>query len=618
MMAKYPSAIMEATRESEGTHSTRPSGTNTPDALEPDPIAYQLKSMGFRPAHVDSCVKALVAAHERLHRSSAGPSRMTQDPLTLSLNLLSPLEAAIEWLLVHLPEDDLPPAYRSSAAVDFVSSVSGGQGGQTELVKGWVVDKLTRKAGFPRKAVDRVIKDETRESVVLDLLGRRLCGWEGIEQAGWGVEEYGDGWVVEDPQDDEARRTAREEEMIILTSVLDDRVTQVSEQEVAIEVSAVPGEDLVLNVIFSEASPYPSARYPTHPPSFYLTSQSLPSYFRLHLHGEVLRAFRDPERPDLQSLLEAGAGGAVYAMLEILETALPACLERPPDIASVTRYLVPKVEDVAQEVEVRKRLQKLKVGRGRGRQPGMSEQEIRAHHEAMQAAPGWKSMLEARQKLPAWSSRQDIIDALEKNRVVVIVGETGSGKSTQSPSYILDHEIAQGRGASTNIFVTQPRRVAAIGVATRVAEERMEDLDKGAQTVGYVIRGESRTNAKMAKITFCTTGVVLRRLASGGDADLEGVSHIIVDEVHERSVDGDFLLLQLREVLKRNKTIKVSSGGTVRKSGMDRSRVFNPDSGHSDECHYQPRTIHQLLWRRARHRDSRFHASRTRLVRVLE
>jgi ATP-dependent RNA helicase DHX57 len=554
---------MEATRESEGTVSTFPSGANTPlPALEAGPIAQQLKSMGFRPAHVDSCMKALVAAHERLHAgpsAQSGSSRMTQDPLTLSLNLLSPLEAAIEWLLVHLPEDDLPPSYRSSAAVDFVSSVSSGMGGQTELVKGWVIDKLTRKAGFPRKAVMRVIEEETRESVVLDLLGRRLCGWES-DEGGWGVEEYGAGWEAGDEQEDEARRIAREEEMVILTSVLDDRVQQVSEQEIAIEVSAVQGEDLVLNVIFSEASPYPSARYPTHPPTFYLTSHSLPSYFRLHLHGEVLRAFRDPERPDLQSLLEAGAGGAVYAMMEILETALPACLKRPPDIASVTQYLVPKVEDVQQEVEVRKRLQKLKVGRGRGRQPGMSEQEVRAHHDAMQAAPGWKAMLAARQSLPAWSSREEIITALEENRVVVIVGETGSGKSTQSPSYILDHEIAQGRGASTNIFVTQPRRVAAIGVATRVAEERMEDLDKGPQTVGYVIRGESRTNAKMAKITFCTTGVVLRRLASGGDVNLEGVSHIIVDEVHERSVDGDFLLLQLRELLKRNRTIKVSAG----------------------------------------------------------
>jgi ATP-dependent RNA helicase DHX57 len=480
--------------------------------------------------------------------------------MTLSLNLLSPLEACIEWLLVHLPEDDLPASYRSSAAVDFVSSVSGGQEGQAGLVKGWMVEKLTRKAGFPRKAVDLILREfkgEGRETVVMDLLGRRLCGWETGED-GWAVDEYGDGWTPEEGDGDEERGVTREEEMVVLTSVLDDRVEIISESEIAIDVgSDTLKEDLKLHVIFSQASPYPSARYPTCPPSFYLVSNSLPSYFRLHLHAQVLKAFRDPERPDLQSILEAGVGGAVYAMLEILETALPDCLENPPDIASVTQYLVPQAPDVGEEVEVRRRIQKLKVGRGRNRQPGMNDQEVRAHQQAMMAAPGWNAMLSARSKLPAWSSRETIIDALEKNRVVVIVGETGSGKSTQSPSYILDHEISQGRGSTTNIIVTQPRRVAAIGVATRVAEERMEDLDKGAQSVGYIIRGESRTNPKMAKITFCTTGVVLRRLASGGDADLEGISHIIVDEVHERSVDGDFLLLQLREVLKRNKTIKV-------------------------------------------------------------
>lgn len=135
-MSRYPSAIMEATRESEATPSTRPSGTSTP-ALDTQSVAQQLRTLGFRPAHVTSCVNALIAAHARLHRDGSGVSNnMTKDPLMLSLNLLSPLEAAIEWLLVHLPEDDLPPSYRSSAAVDFVSSGAGGQGGNLSLSRG--------------------------------------------------------------------------------------------------------------------------------------------------------------------------------------------------------------------------------------------------------------------------------------------------------------------------------------------------------------------------------------------------------------------------------------------------------------------------------------------------
>lgn len=128
--------------------------------------------------------------------------------------------------------------------------------------------------------------------------------------------------------------------------------------------------------------------------------------------------------------------------------------------------------------------------------------------------------------------------------------------STQLPQFILDHEIGNNRGANTNIIVTQPRRVAAMGVASRVAQERMEDLDVSPGTVGYAIRGERRAGPD-TRLLFCTTGVVLRRLSS--DTDLEGVSHIIVDEAHERGVDTDLLICLLREILERNKRIKVSS-----------------------------------------------------------
>lgn len=138
------------------------------------------------------------------------------------------------------------------------------------------------------------------------------------------------------------------------------------------------------------------------------------------------------------------------------------------------------------------------------------------------------------------------ISFVEKNRLI---------SSTQLPQFIMDHEIEQGRGASTSIIVTQPRRVAAMGVASRVAQERMEDLDVSPGTVGYAIRGERRSGPD-TRLLFCTTGVVLRRL--GSDTDLEGVSHVVVDEAHERGVDTDLLICLLRELLERNKNIKVN------------------------------------------------------------
>ncbi|KAK3105526.1 putative ATP-dependent RNA helicase ucp12, partial [Teratosphaeriaceae sp. CCFEE 6253] len=144
--------------------------------------------------------------------------------------------------------------------------------------------------------------------------------------------------------------------------------------------------------------------------------------------------------------------------------------------------------------------------------------------------------------------------------VTIISGETGSGKSTQSVQFVLDDLIKQGYGEQANIICTQPRRISAIGLADRVAEER---CGRVGDEVGYTIRGESKQKVGITKITFVTTGVLLRRLqTSGGSAQdvvdsLGDVSHIVLDEVHERSLDTDFLLVLIRDVLKMRKDLKL-------------------------------------------------------------
>jgi ATP-dependent RNA helicase DHX57 len=94
---------------------------------------------------------------------------------------------------------------------------------------------------------------------------------------------------------------------------------------------------------------------------------------------------------------------------------------------------------------------------------------------------------------------------------------------SEVPQFILDSLILSGRGSEVSIIVTQPRRISAISVAARVSAERVDD-----GSVGYSIRGESK-QGRRTKLLFCTTGVVLRRLGSGDK--LQGVSHIVVDEV---------------------------------------------------------------------------------------
>ncbi|XP_060781858.1 putative ATP-dependent RNA helicase DHX57 isoform X2 [Neoarius graeffei] len=151
----------------------------------------------------------------------------------------------------------------------------------------------------------------------------------------------------------------------------------------------------------------------------------------------------------------------------------------------------------------------------------------------------YASMQEQRVKLPVWEKRQNILDALEKNQVLVISGMTGCGKTTQIPQFILDDSLSGRKESVANIICTQPRRISAIAVATRVAQERAETL---GHSTGYQIRLET-VRSSCTRLLFCTTGVLLRRLE--GDTQLRGVTHIIVDEVHERTEERSDLKIIL-------------------------------------------------------------------------
>ncbi|KAH9305425.1 hypothetical protein KI387_009829 [Taxus chinensis] len=165
-------------------------------------------------------------------------------------------------------------------------------------------------------------------------------------------------------------------------------------------------------------------------------------------------------------------------------------------------------------------------------------------------------MLEARRTLPMAESKAHFLELMRENDVVVVSGETGCGKTTQVPQYILDDMIQSGLGGFCNIICTQPRRIAAISVAERVANERCEPLPGShGSLVGYQVRLDNAQNPR-TKLLFCTTGILLRKLV--GDCDLENVSHIVIDEVHERSVLGDFLLIILRDLLERRSVNKSS------------------------------------------------------------
>lgn len=153
--------------------------------------------------------------------------------------------------------------------------------------------------------------------------------------------------------------------------------------------------------------------------------------------------------------------------------------------------------------------------------------------------------------LPVVSRRDEILQALRDHDVVVVVSETGSGKTTQLPKMVTEvlREIYADKMGL--IGVTQPRRIAAVSVARRVAEELQLPL---GGLVGYQVRFEEKTSAA-TRIKFMTDGILLAE--TQGDRSLKKYDAIILDEAHERSLNIDFLLGYLKELRRQRPSLKI-------------------------------------------------------------
>ncbi|XP_043700899.1 DExH-box ATP-dependent RNA helicase DExH3 [Telopea speciosissima] len=176
---------------------------------------------------------------------------------------------------------------------------------------------------------------------------------------------------------------------------------------------------------------------------------------------------------------------------------------------------------------------------------------MRNMQRAWQESPEGKKMLDFRKSLPSYKEKERLLSAIARNQVVVISGETGCGKTTQLPQYILESEIESGRGAFCSIICTQPRRISAMAVSERVSTERGEPL---GESVGYKVRLEGM-KGKNTHLLFCTSGILLRRLLS--DRNLNGITHVFVDEIHERGMNEDFLLIVLKDLLPRRRDLRL-------------------------------------------------------------
>lgn len=150
--------------------------------------------------------------------------------------------------------------------------------------------------------------------------------------------------------------------------------------------------------------------------------------------------------------------------------------------------------------------------------------------------------------LPVIERREEIAKAITENQVIILSGETGSGKTTQLPKICL----ALGRGVAGMIGHTQPRRIAARTVATRIAEELKGEL---GEVVGYKVRFHDQVKADSSYIKLMTDGILLAETQN--DKFLNQYDTIIIDEAHERSLNIDFLLGYLKQLLPKRPDLKV-------------------------------------------------------------
>ena len=173
--------------------------------------------------------------------------------------------------------------------------------------------------------------------------------------------------------------------------------------------------------------------------------------------------------------------------------------------------------------------------------------------------------------LPMNQYRDQVLDLVNNNIYSIVVGATGSGKTTQVPQILLEDAITTGAGGSCNIICTQPRRIAATSVARRVASEKAEKLQ---ESVGYHVRFDPKPPQPGGSINYCTTGILLQQLQHSPDEIMDNTSHLVIDEVHERDTLIDFLLILLKKNMTRRRALGKSTPQVVLMSATMDTELF--------------------------------------------
>ncbi|KAH8696671.1 putative DEAD/DEAH box helicase [Talaromyces proteolyticus] len=432
-------------------------------------------------------------------------------------------EEVLEWLLLYVPEDDLP---RWSFPEGYSAGVSLASG---DLAQESKIKRLAA-AGYPVDICTIILdKNGGNENLAAEELQNALVQ-DTVSPAFSELIDDEDIWAVEH---------------VTLEAIFGERYTQVSKSVCQVE-GEVSGLPKPVTFRFQK----PSTGYPSDPPVIAILSDSLPAYIRL---SAVQRAIRYA----MENLI---GQPMIFSIVDWLEINIPLVMENPGKLRDIASGVNQPAGNQLASTSLPIRSSRKKFSTLKSQSNLHNSISLREAWIAKQNTPGQINMNHKRQLLPAWAMQESIIQCVSSYQVTIISGETGSGKSTQSVQFILDDLIKRDLGDKANIVCTQPRRISALGLADRVSQERCSTT---GDEVGYIIRGDSKSKPGNTKITFMTTGVLLRRLQTeaGPDNDIAGsladITHVVVDEVHERSLDTDLLLALLKDILTRRNDLKV-------------------------------------------------------------
>lgn len=350
-------------------------------------VTQQLGHLGFKPDQIRNALDFL-----------SKPSPLGSN----LLNSMSPLEACIEHLVLHLPECDLPKRFlpEINSSNPFIVS---GHSGSDDLEKRWVEDKIIKEAGFPAHTVKECTAaplSVKNMDLLVASLDHRLIG-EGVD-------------VQANPDD------------IMLANVVDGLRSNSDEVEalgahfidtnhVSMPLFSAPVE---LHVLLPSCSNHSFHNYPP----VYITSKSVPPYMRLHLLSRLLQEMKQ------DGFIEAGEGFLMAAMRVLEEQWARAQSDGSPDASEVLQFLIPSppslpnIQPTVLQLGHNENVVRHKMPR---RGDSRSNAEVKKDFERLCQSQAYAAMLAARQRLPAFAAMDEFLSLLERNRVIVVVGETG-------------------------------------------------------------------------------------------------------------------------------------------------------------------------------------------------